>query len=232
MESSGITRRAMRERGIDAWSCDILPSVDNSPYHIIGDVFDQLDKGWDGAIFHPTCTYLTISAEWAYKDPDYERYPGVGYHQKVKPETLVGAARRAAREKALVEFARLLNCEIPKVAIENPVGVASTRIRPYSQKIQPFEFGDDASKGTCLWLRGWPLLVADPARRIAGRMVEYPRGSGKIFERWSNQTDSNQNKLTPSDNRWSERSKTYQGIANAFADQYAPILLRERGIAA
>jgi len=217
MEFSGAVRRAFRERGHDAWSCDLLPAADGSPYHIQGDVFELLDEGWDGAIFHPSCTYLTISAEWAYKEPDYERYPGVGYHQRVKPETLTGFAREEARHEAIKDFARLWECEIPRVVIENPAGVVSTRYTPYTQKIQPYDFGDDASKGTCLWIRGWPRLV--PTRRVPGRMVEWPRGSGKMVERWANQTDSNQNRLTPSEDRWAERSKTYPGIAAALAEQ-------------
>lgn len=232
MEFSGTIRRAMRARGVDCWSCCDMPALDDSPHHIVGDVFDHLDEGWDGAIFHPTCTYLTISAEWAYKDPDYDRYPGVGYHQKVGPGTLVGAARREAREKALNDVRRLLDCDIPRVTIENPRGVIGTRIRPASQTIQPYEFGDDASKQTCLWHRGWPNLVAHPSKRVSGRMVEWPRGSGKMVERWANQTDSNQNNLTPSDDRWAERSKTYPGIAEAFADQFTPILFGELRMAA
>jgi hypothetical protein len=232
MEFSGTIRRAMRAYGIDAWSCDFLPAADGSPFHIQDDVFNHLNDGWDGAIFHPTCTYLTISAEWAYKDPDHDRYPGVGYHQKVKPGTLVGAARREAREKALDDVRRLLGCSIPRVTIENPRGVIGTRIQPASQTIQPYEFGDDASKQTCLWHRGWPNLAAHPSKRVAGRMVEWPRGSGKMVERWANQTDSNQNNLTPSDDRWAERSKTYPGIAGAFAEQFAPILFGELRMAA
>jgi len=218
MEFSGAVRRAFRERGHDAWSCDLLPAADGSPYHIQGDVFDYLDNDWDGAIFHPSCTYLTISAEWAYKEPDFERYPGVGYHQKVKPETLTGFAREQARHEALLDFNALWECEIPRVVIENPRGVVSTRlgIKP-TQTIQPYDFGEDASKATCLWIRGWPKLV--PTCRVPGRMVEWPRGSGKMMERWGNQTDSNQNKLTPSDDRWAERSKTYPGIAAALAEQ-------------
>lgn len=219
METSGVLREALRSRGHDAWSCDVLPAVDGSPYHIVGNVFDHLNDGWDGAVFHPTCTYLTISGEWAYSDPNYVRYPGVGYHQRVKPETLVGAARRSARVRALQDFRRLWFCEIPRVLIENPRGVISTRIMPPTQTIQPYEFGDDASKATCLWIRGWPMIVKDPAKRLPGRMVEWPRGSGKMVERWSNQTDSNQNRLTPSDTRWADRSRTYPGIAAAIAEQ-------------
>ncbi|MEY9493722.1 hypothetical protein [Bradyrhizobium elkanii] len=209
-----------------------LPAADGSKFHIQDDVFNHFGDGWDGAIFHPTCTFLTISAEWAYKQPDFVRYPGVGYHQRLKPDTLFGIARRLAREQALAEFELLLRCRIPRKAIENPRGVVSTRIRPPNQTIQPYDFGDDASKATCLWLEGWPELVADLAKRCPGRLVEWPRGSGKLVERWSNQTDSNQNKLTPSDDRWATRSKTYPGIAGTLAEQWAPVLFGEMRLAA
>ena len=107
METSGELRRRFQALGHETYSCDVLPSEDGGEGHIVGDVFDTLDDMWgnglwpDLAIFHPSCTYLTNSAEWAYSDPDFARYPGVGYHQKVKPETLVGIERRAAREAAL-----------------------------------------------------------------------------------------------------------------------------------
>lgn len=232
MEFSGVLRRALRAAGIEAWSCDFLPAMDASPWHIQGDVFDHLEDGWDGAMFHPDCTFLTNSAEWAYSDPDYDRYPGVGYHQRVKPDTLVGAARRGARDRALDEVRRLLGCGIPRVGLENPRGSIGTRVRAADQVIQPFWFGDDASKWTCLWLRGWPKLTIDPAQRVAGRMVEWPRGSGKMVERWANQTDSGQNKLTPSDDRWADRAITYEGIARAIAAQWPAALFGELKLAA
>lgn len=209
-ETSGRTRRAFEDRGHDAWSCDLLPSQDASNRHIRGDIFDVIGDGWDLAIFHPTCTYMTVSAEWAYGDGPY--------HQKVKPETLVGAARREARDKAVAEFVRLMDAPIERIAAENPIGCLSSRYRKPDQIIQPFWFGDDASKATCLWLKNLPPLRIDPAARCAGRMVEWPRGSGKMVERWGNQTDSGQNRLPPSDDRWSKRSDTYPGVAAAFAE--------------
>jgi hypothetical protein len=106
METSGAVRSRLRAFGVDAWSCDLLPADDGSPFHIQGDVFDVAGDDWAWALFHPTCTYLTISAEWAYGDGPY--------HQKVKPETLVGAARREARERALADFRRLLDLPYPK----------------------------------------------------------------------------------------------------------------------
>jgi hypothetical protein len=110
---------------------------------------------------------------------------------------------------------------IPHKAMENPVGCIGTRIRPYDQLIQPYEFGDDASKRTCLWLDNLPALELDPAKRFPGRIVEWPRGSGKLVERWANQTDSGQNNLGPSEHRARDRSKTYDGIAEAMAEQWS-----------
>lgn len=214
-EASGVTREAFRKLGFNACSCDLLPADDGSLYHLQGDVRQWLDSRWHLMIAHPDCTYLTNSAAWAYGDGPY--------HQKVKPGTLVGAERRAARERALEFVQELLAAPIPFKGIENPVGVISTRIRPASQYIQPNEYGDDASKKTGLWLENLPLLV--PTRKIPGRVVEWPRGSGKYVERWGNQTDSGQNNLTPGTDRWRTRSKTYQGWADAFASQWGAYVL-------
>ena len=208
-EYSGKVRDAFIEKGHDAMSCDLLPT-DNPGPHYQGDVRDILDNGWDLLIAHPDCTYLTCSAEWAYKEGPY--------HQKVKPETLVGAERVEARVKAL-EFVELLFAsKIKMKAIENPRGVIGTRIRPASQWIHPHQYGHDASKITGLWLEGLPPL--EPTLNVPGRIVEWPRGSGKFVERWGNQTDSGQNKLTPGPNRWKERAETYQGWADAMANQW------------
>lgn len=226
METSGQLRKRFRDKGFDAWSVDLLPSVDNSEYHIQGDVFKllrQTDIKWDLGIFHPTCTYLTCSAEWAYKEPNYEKYPGIGYHQKVKQDTLVGNERKAARELAFQDF---MDCyctdKVQKIAVENPIGIVSSWWRKPDQVIQPYMFGDDASKATCLWLKGLPKLV--PTNRVSGRIV-VDKKTGKLVERWSNQTDSGQNRLAPSDDRWSERSKTYDGIADAMVEQWGKFLL-------
>jgi hypothetical protein len=207
-EYSGRTRDAFLAAGCDAMSCDLLPTEKPGP-HYQGDVRDILDDGWDLMIAHPDCTYLTCSAEWAYKDGPY--------HQKVKPETLVGAARRQAREEALAFVTQLLAAPIKCKAIENPRGAIS-RIRAITQWIQPYEFGHDASKITGLILENLPLLI--PTKKVKGRAVEWPRGSGKMVERWANQTDSGQNRLTPGPNRWKERARTYEGWAAAMADQW------------
>ena len=210
-----ITVTLLRERGIEAWTCDLLPA--NHEWHIQADIWSVVGFPWTWAVFHPMCTYLTCSAAWAFKDPDFTRYPGVGYHQKVKPGTLTGAARREAREKALDDVRRIMALPYPK-AIENPaVNFINTAIRPPEQKIQPYEFGDDASKETGLWLDRLPPLFIDPAKRLPGRIATH---NGKQVERWSNQTDSGQNNLTPKGPRWLERSATYPGVARAFADQW------------
>lgn len=173
--------------------------------------------GWDLIIGHPPCTVLNVASVWALPDPDFDRYPGVGYHQRVKPGTLTGKARRDAQDKAAAFFMALYNAPVPRVAIENPVGVMSTRFRKADQMIQPYEFGSDASKKTGLWLRGLPPLQADPKDRINGRLVIH---NGRQVERWANQTDSGQNRLTPSETREATRSVTYPGIAAAMAKQW------------
>ena len=108
-----------------------------------------------------------------------------------------------------------------KVAVENPVGRLSTLFRKPDQIIQPYEFGDDASKKTCLWLKNLPKLVPQDNQRFPGRIVEYPVGSGKMVERWSNQTDAGHNRLPPSKDRSMLRSITYQGIANCMANTWS-----------
>lgn len=201
-EYSGIVRDAFIARGHDAMSCDLLATEKPGP-HYEGDVRDILNEGWDLMIAHPDCTYLTNSAAWAYKEGPY--------HQKVKPGTPVGRERVDLRRQAL-EFVRLLMAApIEMIAIENPVGVISTRIRPASQYIQPYEYGHDASKKTGLWLKNLPLL--QPTCYVEPRMVD-----GR--PRWANQTDSGQNKLTPSENRWKARARTFQGWADAMASQW------------
>lgn len=205
-ESQAVTK-ALRANGHFAFSCDLKPCSGGHPeWHLQMDVFKAIKlKDWDAGIFFPDCTYLTCSAEWAYKDGPY--------HQIVKPGTLTGAKRRKAREKAIDFVKKLYYSSIPLVCIENPVGVLSTRWKKASQTVQPYQFGDDASKRTCFWLKGLPVLT--PTKYIQPRIV-----NGK--ERWANQTDSGQNRLSPSENRAELRSKTYQGIANAMASQWFP----------
>ena len=189
-EYSGTVRDAFRARGHDAWSCDLLLCDAYPAYHLQGNVLDLLHNGWDLMIAHPPCTYLTSS----------------GLHwNKRRPE------RAAQTEEALKFVLALANAPIPRIAIENPIGCLSTRWRKPDQIIQPHQFGHDASKSTCLWLTNLPKLVVTKA--VAPRMV-----NGK--PRWSNQADSGQNRVPPGPDQWKIRSTTYQGIANAMAQQW------------
>jgi site-specific DNA-cytosine methylase len=194
-EFSGVVREAFRKKGHDAYSCDLLPSPDTYN-HYQQDIFEVLrqDPEWDLMIAHPPCTYLSVSGlHWNKRNPE----------------------RAQQTEEALEFVHRLMEADIQKICIENPVGCISTRIKKPSQIIQPYEFNEDASKRTCLWLKNLPLLVG--TNRIQGRIVNQ---NGRDYERWSNQTDSGQNKLGPSEDRWKLRSVTYQGIADAMAEQW------------
>lgn len=209
-----LTRKAFEAHGHDVWTCDLLPARDNSEKHLQCDIWDALTLSWDFGVLHPMCTYLTVSAAWAFKEPDYKKYPGVGYHQKVKPGTLVGGARCVARTESLLNFRKLMALPFP-VAIENPASsFVNKSIRPPDQVIHPWMFGDDASKATGLWLtRGTPDLKYQSADACKPRVV-----NGAL--RWANQTDSGQNNLSPGADRWLKRSETYPGIAAAMGDQW------------
>lgn len=185
-EFSGIVRQAFRKKGHDAWSCDYLPAEDKSPYHITGDAMEAIyDHRWDMMIAHPPCTYLSSSGlHWN------KRIPG----------------RKEKTEDAIRFVLTLASTYIEKVAIENPIGCLSTRFRKPDQIIQPWMFGEDASKATCLWLKGLPPLIATDIIKK---------------KRYSNQTASGQNRLAPSPDRWKERSRTYPGIALAMAEQWS-----------
>lgn len=196
-EVSGVVRDAFRRMGHDAWSCDLLPAEgEYKHYHFESDVLAIMQKwSWDMAIFHPPCTYLSSS--------------GLHWNGRTRG--------RAEETKKAIEFAeRLWECNIPKIALENPKGCLPTfsKLMKSSQTIQPYEFGEDASKATCLWLKNLPLLTG--TKYVAPRIV-----NGK--ERWANQTDSGQNRLTPSESRAAERAVTYQGIAEAFASQWGRV---------
>lgn len=197
-EFSGVVRRAFRALGHDAWSCDLLPASDDEKFHLQGDALawiadPPMGESWELLIAHPPCTYLSVS----------------GMHRTVR-----GLRDPMLTDDAL-EFVRaLLDAPVPLIAVENPVGVISTRLRKPTQIIQPYEYGHDASKRTCLWLKGLPRLV--PTRYVEPRMV-----AGK--PRWSNQTDSGQNRLGPSADRWKLRAATYEGIAAAMAQQWGTV---------
>lgn len=246
METSGMVRDAVIALGHDAISVDLLEHQRGGAHHV-GDLFAFLagDSAFDFGVFHPECTYHTGSAAWAFKDPDYVRYPGVGYHQRLKPGTLFGKERRDARDRAEDDVRRIRALPFPKV-IENPVGTLSAprNLGPAHQIVQPYEFGADASKKTCLWFfdaHGNPMFT-----RVKKRADQYvkPRlwcpscdqcspydaafswgcihcggEPGRLLPRWGNQTDHGQNKLSPAlTDRWKVRSDTYPGIAAAIAE--------------
>lgn len=197
-EFSGVVRQAFRKLGHDAWSCDILPAADGSEFHYQANVLNVLGLGWHIGIFHPPCTYLCSS----------------GMHWTTR-----GLRDPKLTDEAVKFVEQLWDANIGSICIENPIGCLSTRSklgRP-TQIIQPHQFGDDASKSTCLWLKNLPPLLK--TIQVAPRIV-----GGK--KRWSNQTDSGQNKLGPSETRGLDRAKTYEGIARAMASQWSEHLTK------
>ena len=193
-EYSGRVRDAFARLGWDAWSCDLLES-DCPGKHHKGDVRTILDQQWDILIAFPPCTYLCSS----------------GMHWTIR-----GLRDPKLTEEA-IDFVRLLmGSNIKHIALENPVGTISTRIRKPDCIIHPWQFGHPESKTTCLWLKNLPPL--NPTNILQ----KPPSG------RWENQTPSGQNKLGPSKDRWKERSKTYQGIADAMAEQWSAYALSSR----
>ena len=207
-EYSGRVRDAFLANGHEALSCDLLPTDLPGP-HYQGDVLDIINDDWDLLIAHPPCTFLTCSAEWEYTDGPY--------HQKILPGTLVGEERRQARIDAIGFVKTLFNSSVSKIAIENPVGVLSRELRAPDQFIQPYEFGDNGSKKTCLWFKGLPRLK--PTKLYPPRLAKSKDGRSYSL-RWGNQTDSGQNKESPGQDRWKIRSTTWQGWANAMAAQW------------
>jgi hypothetical protein len=204
-EHSGTVRNAMRAIGIDCWSCDLLPADDHSLYHIQADVRDVMSsKLWDAFGLHPDCTYLCIS--------------GLHWNERTRDGKWTNTHKALKFVRQIIELAG----DRPYY-IENPISLISTSIRKPDQIIQPYWFGDNASKKTCLWLNKLPTLY--PTNMVTGRFVEWPKGSGVYVERWDNQLDSGQNKESPSEDRWKTRSKTYPGIAKALADQLGQSLL-------
>lgn len=190
-EESGTVRDAFRAKGHEAFSCDLLPDRNSSPYHKQQDVLQLLDDSWDMIIAHPPCTYLTTTgARWLYDS----RFPN----------------RFKQREDA-VEFTKMFWDAAPLVCIENPVGYLSTAWKKPSQIIQPWEYGHDASKKTCLWLNGLPKLI--PTEIVEVTYVT--TSTGRRFSKWY--WDTSKKKGV---DRQRERSKTFDGIAKAMAEQW------------
>lgn len=184
-EMSGRVREAFRKKGHNAWSCDLLPSLIPGP-HYQGNVLDYLGRGWDLLIAFPPCTHLSVS--------------GARYFAQKKVD--------GRQQEGIDLFMSLANADIPKIAIENPIGIMSNLYRKPNQIIQPWQFGHPESKATCLWLKELPELV--PTNILPKPL------SGK----WNNQTPSGQNKLGPSEDRALLRGLTYQGIAEAMANTW------------
>lgn len=183
-EWSGVVRDAFIRRGHDAVSCDLIPSESSFGPHIVGDVIPILGGGWDMMIAFPPCTYLCSS----------------GIHRNC------GSTKRMIQTEAAIRFVKtLMGAPIEKIAVENPVGVLSSRIRKPDQIIQPWMFGEDAQKATCLWLKNLPKLTPTKVVRK---------------HRYSNQTESGQNRLPPSKDRAKIRGKTYFGVGEAMASQW------------
>jgi hypothetical protein len=178
-EYSGTVRDAFIARGHDAMSCDLLPTDKPGP-HYQGDVFDIINDGWDLMIAHPPCTHLAVSGarHFAAKIADGRQQEGIDF------------------------FMKLVNANIPKIAVENPISIMSTKYRKPDQIIQPWQFGHGETKATCLWLKDLPSLV--PTNIVDGR-------------------EQRIHKLPPSKDRWKIRSATYQGIADAMAEQWGVV---------
>lgn len=178
-EYSGTVRDAFIKAGHFAMSCDLLPTDSPGPHHQ-GDIFEIIDRGWDMMIAHPPCTDLAVSGARHFAEK-------------------IADGRQA---KALDFVRALLDADIPRIALENPISVISSKIRKPDQIIQPWQFGHGETKATCLWLKNLPPLV--PTDVVAGREQRI----------W---------KLPPGKDRWKIRSKTFQGIADAMAQQWGSL---------
>ena len=192
-EYSGKVREAFRALGHDAWSCDLLPADDDSPHHIQGDVLEVIGQGWDMMIGHPPCTFLSNS--------------GV-CHLHTDP------SRWAKLDDGAAFFKALMDADIPRIAIENPIPhkYAVERIGgvKYSQIVQPWMFGHAERKATCLWLKGLPKLTeTDNVKEV---MLTLPKREQQRLHY-----------LPPSADRWKIRSETFQGIADAMAAQWSEV---------
>jgi len=184
-EYSGRVRDAFIAQGHDAISCDLLPTERVGP-HYQGNVFDIINDGFDLMVAHPPCTDLAVS--------------GAAWFAKKRAD--------GSQQKSIEFFMALANANIPKICIENPIGIMSTLWRKPSQIIQPWMFGHPESKATCLWLKGIPLLI--PTKNVKPEMELLPRNK-----------QMRMHYLPPSPNRWKIRSETYQGIADAMAERWS-----------
>jgi hypothetical protein len=188
-ECSGRVREAFRKLGHDAWSCDLLPSDDNSPYHIQDDVLKHLNDGWDMMIAHPPCTLISNAG---------------AVH--LYPKGVLNKERLARGMEYKDFFMLLYNADIPLIAVENPIPSKIYGLPQRAQTIQPYEYGHPFSKKTCLWLKGLPKLT--PTNIVIERQ------STKIAGNWFNKGGKDRQK---------NRAVTFQGIADAMAEQWGII---------
>lgn len=188
-EMSGIVREAFRAKGHDAWSCDIMPTEISSKYHIQDDVLKHLDENWDAMIAHPPCQLLCVGGR----------------------TSTINATRQSLRSEpksnaALEFFMKLFNSNIPKICIENPTPLKKMNLPKETQAIQPYQFGHDYSKRTCLWLKNLPKLK--PTKMV--QITYIFSNSGKRYTAGWYRTPRNS----------VDRSRTFQGIADAMASQW------------
>jgi hypothetical protein len=202
-ESQAITKE-FRTLGHEAYSCDILPCTGGHPeWHLEGDVFGFIDQGWDLMVAHPPCTFLSVS----------------GARHLYNKDGSKNLARHQSQREALDFVARLMACDIPRIAIENPVSVISSQIRKPDQIVQPWMFGDSASKTTCLWLKNLPKLVATNVVDKGDFKEWIDKKSGKVKRQATWYYDALITAKSPEERR-SLRSKTFKGIAQAIASQW------------
>ena len=206
-----------RKLGFEAYSCDLKPCSGGHPeWHLQMDVFEAIKIIKPTlAVFHPTCTYLTVTANTWLKD-----------QPKRKSGKLVGAERRQAREESIKFFMQLWNAEIPHIAIENPIGCMSSIFRKPDQIIHPYYFGDAVTKATCLWLKKLPKLkwvkennLFESATTVDAEF--YTTKTGKKYPAWSMIEAA---KIKDLEARSEFRSKTFPGIAKAIATQWGEFL--------
>ena len=195
-EFSGTVRDAFIRGGHSAMSCDLEPTESVGP-HYQGDVMDIINNGWDMMIAFPPCTHLAVSGakHFAKKRADGRQQQGIDF------------------------FLKIINANIPKIAVENPIGIMSTIYKKPTQIIQPWQFGHEAQKTTCLWLKNLPVLQHT---KLVDKGIFYVTPTGKKMPSWmSDPVDANGKKLAyGSDAIKKIRNKTFQGVADAMATQW------------
>lgn len=228
-EESQTVCKAFRKLGFNAYSCDILPCSGGHPeWHlhcdVLGVIRDKkgklqngedfvLDGEWDLMIAHPPCTYLSVSGARWYYHPDDKDLP----IEQRRPHPNF-PTRAQDRKEAIEFFLALANADIPRIAIENPVGIMSKLFHKPQQIVQPYWFGDEATKTTCLWLKNLPNLVPT---KMVGKGERVVLSSGKSLPKWY--SDSFNTKIS-TEMRRTLRSKTFQGFADAMAEQWSKLL--------